>query len=50
LGGKVLLKGGTADNQNGESAREILEKRFAGGEISKAEFEGAIEVLKRNQT
>ena len=46
---KVLLKGGTADNQNGESAREILENRFAGGEISKAEFEDALETLRRNK-
>ena len=46
---KVLFKGGTADNQNRESAREILEKRFAGGEISKAEFEDALETLRRNK-
>jgi len=46
---KALLRGGTAENQNGESAQEILEKRFAGGEISKEEFEDALEKLRRNK-
>lgn len=47
---KMLLRGGSGTEKKSETAREILEKRFARGEISKEEFEDAIEVLKRNQT
>ena len=48
---KILMGGGSGtDKPRGETAREVLEKRFARGEISKEEFEEAIEVLKRNQT
>jgi len=32
-----------------ETAEEVLEKRFARGEISKEEFEAAMEVLKKNK-
>jgi putative membrane protein len=47
---KMLLGGGSGTEKKSETAREVLEKRFARGEISKEEFEDAIEVLKRNQT
>ena len=46
---KALLRGGSADDKNNESAQELLEKRFAKGEMSKEEFEDAMEVLKRNR-
>ena len=46
---RILLKGEAAEEKNSESARELLEKRFAGGEISKEEFEDALETLKRNR-
>ena len=46
---KTLLKGGSGENRDDESARGILEKRFAGGEISKEEFEDALETLRRNK-
>lgn len=46
---KALLRGGSADDKNDESAQELLEKRFAKGEMSKEEFEDAMEVLKRNR-
>jgi putative membrane protein len=47
---KILLDGGPAGEKKNESARELLEKRFARGEISREEFEDSLEVLKRNQT
>ena len=48
---KILLGGGSAANKpHGDTAREVLEKRFARGEISREEFEEAIKVLKQNQT
>ena len=48
---KVLLgSDGSGVDKPPETAREVLEKRFARGEISKEEFELAIEVLKQNQT
>ena len=37
------------EQQGNESAQEILEKRFAKGEISKEEFEDAMAVLRRNK-
>jgi putative membrane protein len=46
---KALLDGPKAQEKRGETAREVLEKRFAKGELSKKEFEDAIEVLKRNK-
>ena len=47
---RIVLGGGSETGKNRETAREVLEKRFARGEISKEEFEEAIVVLKRNQT
>lgn len=46
---KMLLGGGSAAEKRNESAREVLEKRFARGEISKEEFEDALETLRRNK-
>ena len=46
---KALLGGPTAQEKKSESAREVLEKRFAKGEMSKEEFEDAMAVLKRNK-
>jgi putative membrane protein len=48
--GKMLMGGGSKTDKPRETAREVLEKRFSRGEISREEFEEAIEVLKRNQT
>jgi putative membrane protein len=47
---KLLIGGKPAEDRHSESAREVLEKRFARGEITKEEFENAIEVLKRSKT
>ena len=47
---KILLGGGSRTDKPRETAREVLEKRFARGEISREEFEEAIKVLKQNQT
>jgi len=47
---KILLGSGPKEDKPRETAREVLEKRFARGEISKEEFEEAIEVLKQNRT
>jgi len=47
---KILLGGGSKEEEKkSESAQEVLEKRFAKGEMSKEEFEEAITVLKRNK-
>ena len=46
---KMLLGGGSNEEKKSESAQEVLEKRFAKGEMSKEEFEDAMEVLKRNK-
>jgi putative membrane protein len=46
---KIILGGGSTEEKKNESAQEILEKRFARGEISKEEFENAKEVLNRNK-
>jgi len=46
---KILMGGGSKADKPRETAREVLEKRFARGEISKEEFEAAIEVLKKNK-
>ena len=48
--GKMIMSGGSKADKQRETALEVLEKRFAKGEISKEEFENSIEVLKRNQT
>jgi putative membrane protein len=47
---KVLLGSGPVTNKKNETVQEVLEKRFARGEITKEEFEDAIDTLKRNQT
>ena len=46
---KMLLSGSSAEGKKNESAQEVLEKRFAKGEMSKEEFEDAMAVLKRNK-
>ena len=46
---KIILGGGSTEEKKNESAQEILEKRFARGEISKEEFEKAMEVLNRKK-
>jgi putative membrane protein len=46
---KILLGGTSAGGKSGESAQEVLKRRFAKGEISKDEFEEAMEILKRNR-
>lgn len=46
---KALLGGGSAEEKKSESAKEVLEKRFAKGEMSKEEFEDAMEILRRNR-
>jgi putative membrane protein len=46
---KTLLGERSTEEKKSESAQEILEKRFVKGEMSKEEFEDAIEVLRRNQ-
>jgi putative membrane protein len=46
---KIVLGGGSAVEKKSESAQEVLEKRFAKGEMSKEEFEDAMEVLRRNK-
>jgi putative membrane protein len=45
---KILI-GGTSGKKKSESAQEVLAKRFAKGEMSKEEFEDAMEVLRRNK-
>lgn len=45
---KILLSGASPGGKRSESAQEVLKKRFAKGEISKEEFEEAMEILKRN--
>ncbi len=46
---KILLGGASTEGKKSESAREVLEKRFAKGEMSKEEFEDAMAILKRNK-
>ena len=46
---KMFLGGGPKEERKSESAQEVLEKRFARGEMSKEAFEDAVEVLKRNK-
>ena len=45
---KMFLGGGSTEEKKSESAQEVLEKRFARGEMSKEEFEDAIAVLKQS--
>ncbi|MFC1827475.1 SHOCT domain-containing protein [Thermodesulfobacteriota bacterium] len=47
---KAPLGGGSTEGKRSESAQEVLEKRFARGEMSKEEFEDALEVLQRNRS
>jgi putative membrane protein len=46
---KILIGGTSREEKKSESAQEVLEKRFAKGQISQEEFEDAIAVLKRNK-
>ena len=46
---KALLGRGPTKEIKSESAQEVLEKRFAKGEMSKEEFEDATEVLRKNK-
>ena len=46
---KILLSGASAEGKRGESAQEVLKKRFAKGEMNKEEFEEAMEILRRNK-
>jgi len=46
---KILMSGGSEANKPHETAREVLEKIFARGEINKEEFEESMEVLKKNK-
>ncbi len=46
---KSLSGKSSAGENSRESAEEILEKRFAGGEISAEKFEESIKVLKQNK-
>jgi len=46
---KILIGGTSGEEKKNESAQEVLAKRFAKGEMSKEEFEDAMEVLKRNK-
>ena len=46
---KALFGRGPTKEIKSESAQEVLEKRFAKGEMSKEEFEDAMEVLRKNK-
>ena len=46
---KMLSGGSSKEEKRSESAQEVLEKRFARGEMSKEEFEEAMEVLRKNK-
>jgi len=46
---KILLSGASTEGKRSESAQEVLKKRFAKREMSKEEFEDAMEVLRRNK-
>ena len=46
---QILLGSKSTEEKKSESAQEVLEKRFAKGEMSKEQFENAITVLKRNK-
>lgn len=41
--------GSTGKTKEGETAEDILKKRFARGELSKEEFEDAMHVLKQHE-
>ena len=44
-----MLTGGAGKSEKMETAEDILKKRFAGGEISREEFEKAMQVLKQHE-
>ena len=46
---KIVLGGEAKEEKKNESAQEVLEKRYARGEISQEVFEETLKVLKRNQ-
>jgi putative membrane protein len=46
---KILVGGAPKIEKRDETAQELLEKRFAKGELSKEEFEYAMAVLKKNR-
>jgi putative membrane protein len=46
---KVFIGGTSGEEKQSESAQEVLAKRFAKGEMSKEEFEDAMEILRRNK-
>jgi putative membrane protein len=46
---KMLISGDSKEVTKSESAQEVLEKRFARGEMSKEEFEDAMAVLRKNK-
>jgi putative membrane protein len=46
---KIFIGSTSREEKKSESAQEVLEKRFANGEISKEEFEDAMTVIKRNK-
>ena len=46
---KILMGSGSGAGKPRETAREVLEKRFARGEISKEEFEESLEILRKNR-
>jgi putative membrane protein len=46
---KLFLGGASPKEKRSVSAQEVLEKRFAKGEMSKEEFEDAMVILKRNK-
>ena len=46
---KSLAGGSAAGKEKPESAEEVLQKRFARGEMTKDEFEEAMAVLKKHR-
>lgn len=45
---KIFLSGASTEGKRSESSQEVLKKRFARGEMSKEEFEAAMELLKKS--
>jgi putative membrane protein len=46
---KSFIGGTSGEEKKSESAQGVLAKRFAKGEMSKEDFEDAMETLKRNK-
>jgi len=46
---KTMTGGPSSGKEKPESAEEVLAKRFASGEMTKEEFEEAMEVLKKHR-